>query len=107
EVIRPQHVCDLKDVVTLLVKHYGLHEGIWGPWIEFGIGGINMINPATGKAAPAAVVPIIKFGIQPFEQPSSITVDAAQVNPKEKAHAEKQPPVRKTRAGSLRKSGKR
>jgi hypothetical protein len=78
---RPEHTCELREIVELLVRHYGLHEGIWGPWIEFGIGGANIINATDNKAAPAAIVPIVRFGIQKFATPSSMTVDAAQINP--------------------------
>jgi hypothetical protein len=39
------------------------------------------INSADNTLTPAAIVPVLKIGIQRFPEPNSLTVDAARVNP--------------------------
>jgi hypothetical protein len=68
-----------RDVVESLVRKAGLHEGLWGLYIEFGISATNLINQEDKIALPAAVVPVVKIGIQRFEQPNSFTVDASKL----------------------------
>ncbi len=68
-----------KEVTEALIKAAGIHEGIWGVYIEFGIAGTNIEQP--DGFIPAAIVPISKIGIQRFTEPNGSTVDAAKVNP--------------------------
>ena len=69
-----------KELAELLVKNQDIHEGLWGVFIEFGFNAANVSDP-TGSMQPAAIVPVLKVGIQKFPAPNSLTVDAAQVNP--------------------------
>lgn len=90
----PQIIFSHREVAEALVKAYGLHEGLWGVYIEFGIiaGNIPVAGAIdTSNIVPAAVVPVNKIGIQRFSEPNSLTVDAAIVNPapKSKKHADK------------------
>jgi hypothetical protein len=68
-----------KEVSEALIRYYGLDEGLWGLYIEFGISGANIgTDPANPDIIlPAAIVPIVKVGIQRFDQPNSLTTDAA------------------------------
>lgn len=76
------YVFDYKEVAEALIKQQGIHEGLWGIYMEFGILGTNMTSgPPEEKTIPAAIVPVLKIGIQRFDNPSSLTVDAAEVNP--------------------------
>ncbi len=70
-----------RQLAEILVKDQGIHEGLWGLYVEFGIAGTNLANPKDGTVNPAAIVPVIRIGIQPFREASSMTVDAAEVNP--------------------------
>jgi len=72
-----------KEVAEALIKKQNIHEGIWGVYIEFGIGAANVGQDPTDalNVLPAAIVPVVKIGIQRFPQPNSLTVDAAVVNP--------------------------
>ena len=69
-----------RELAAALVKEQNLHEGIWGVYIEFGIAAAN-IGPTADDIRPAALVPILKIGIQTYDEPSNLTVDAAQINP--------------------------
>jgi hypothetical protein len=71
-----------KEIAEALVKAQGLHEGLWGAYLQFGIGAANIpTGPSNETLIPAAIVPVLNIGIQRFEQPNSLTVDAAEVNP--------------------------
>ena len=70
-----------KELAELLVRQQGLTEGHWGIYLEFGMQGGN-IPVAAGAMVPVAMVRIEKIGIQRFDKPNPLTVDAAEVNPK-------------------------
>ncbi len=72
-----------QELAEILVKNQGLHEGHWGVYLEFAIQGTN-IGPNEADIVPAAIIPVLKIGIQRFDQPSGLTVDASKVNPSEK-----------------------
>lgn len=84
---------DHREVAEALIKKENVHEGLWGIYVEFGIAGANVafgigsgrpsvsVMPDDDNIVPAAVVPVLKLGIQRFEKPNRLTVDAAQVNP--------------------------
>ena len=79
-----------KQLAELLVKDRNIHEGIWGIFVRFGIHALNVNveppgEPQPAMLAPAALVPILEIGIQPFKKPTEFTVDAAEVNPAPKA----------------------
>lgn len=61
-----RHVYSIKELTEILVRHAGVTSGSWGVYVEFGIGGINSIDPALGLL-PTAMVPIVRLGIQSFE----------------------------------------
>lgn len=69
-----------KEVVEALIKAQGLHEGIWGLSVEFGIGAVNA-GPSEDQILPTAVVPIVKMGIVKGLKENNLFLDAAKVNP--------------------------
>lgn len=73
-----------KELVETLIKKQGLHEGLWMIYVEFGLSAVNA-GPSDEQLLPAAVVPIVKIGIQKGEKENSLTVDAAKVNPQSSA----------------------
>lgn len=75
-----KYTFEYKEVAAALVKQQGIHEGLWGIYLEFGIVGANT-GPSDDMMVPTAIVPVVKMGIQRFEQPSNLTVNAAEINP--------------------------
>ena len=71
-----------EEIIEALLKHQGIHEGIWGLHIQFllQVGNINL-GPTKESAVPGLIIPMAKFGLQKFDKRNGITVDAAQVNP--------------------------
>jgi hypothetical protein len=77
-----QYTFDYKEVAEALIKKQGIHEGLWGIYVEFGLGaGMVPFGPSKDMIAPAAIIPVQKIGIQRFAEPNSLTVDAAEINP--------------------------
>lgn len=71
-----------KELAEMLVKKQEIHEGLWGIYIKFGFGAINIGDPQSGALSPSAICSVQEIGIQRFDQASNLTVDAAQVNPR-------------------------
>jgi hypothetical protein len=70
------------ELAEMLIKKQGIHEGLWGVYVELGIGGANVNPVPEADAVPAAIVPLVRMGIQKFDvEVKGITVDAAVVNP--------------------------
>jgi hypothetical protein len=70
------------ELAAILVKELDLHEGLWGIYVEFSLGAANVPASPDGKTiAPAAIAAIKGIGIQRFDAPNNLTVDAAIVNP--------------------------
>lgn len=65
-----------KDVVECLLRKKNIRTGLWGLRIGFGLGATNIQLSNDSTVAPAAIVPITEIGIQRFEKPSNLTVDA-------------------------------
>jgi hypothetical protein len=78
-----QYSFSFKEVAEALIKQQGLHEGTWGIYAEFGIAAGNIKN-AEGQTVPAAIIPIVKLGLQRFEADHPLAVNAAEVNPSRK-----------------------
>jgi hypothetical protein len=49
-------------------------------YVEFGLGAAN-IGPAEDQINPAAIIPVVKLGLQKGTKEDALTVDAAKVNP--------------------------
>lgn len=71
-----------QEVVELLVKQKGIHEGIWAISFRFDLGAGNVAKQGEANSfIPAAIVPITEIGIQRVDELSNLTVDASKVNP--------------------------
>jgi hypothetical protein len=91
-----------KEVATALLKENGIHEGIWGVFIKFGIRGMN-VGASDDDLMPSAIVPVLSIGLQKFDKVNNLSVDAAAVNPRE-ARAERLIGAGKTKSASRRGS---
>lgn len=82
------YVFKYQEIAEELVKRAGVHEGYWGIYMEFGIQGAN-IGRTEDEWLPTAIVPVLKVGIQRFDKPNPLTVDASEINPPRKKRAAK------------------
>ncbi|MCH7769090.1 MAG: hypothetical protein IH828_09215 [Nitrospinae bacterium] len=76
-------IFDHKEVAEALIKHQGIHEGIWGVSVRFGFNATN-VGPSEDELAPSVIVGVLKIGLQKFPKENSLSVDAAKVNPRPK-----------------------
>ncbi len=70
-----------KEVAEALVRYNNIREGLWGISIRFGIQGANIGATPGGEIIPAAIVPILNIGLQRFDKPNNLTVDASVLGP--------------------------
>jgi hypothetical protein len=81
-------VFQYEEIIEALLKHQGIHEGIWGLHLEFGlnVANINVGSPGDKKErlVPGLVIPLLKIGITKTEKAGGISVDASKVNPSSK-----------------------
>lgn len=70
-----------KEIVTALIKANDIHEGIWGLFVNFGIGATNA-GPNENELKPTAMIPILQMGLMRFDKETSLSVDASKVNPR-------------------------
>lgn len=71
----------LKELATLLVSHYGYHDGLYEVSVEISIG-IGPVGPSPEETLPGAIVGVSRIGLVKAARASKHTVDAAEVNPK-------------------------
>ncbi|HMG84927.1 MAG TPA: hypothetical protein VK574_04250 [Terracidiphilus sp.] len=70
-----------KEIAENLIKAQGIHEGIWGLFLKFGLSAAN-VGENDAALKPAAIIPVLEIGLQKMDKESNIAVDAAKVNPK-------------------------
>jgi alcohol dehydrogenase class IV len=71
-----------QEVVEALIKHQGIHEGLWSLRVEFALGAANVhTTPGGAEMVPAAIIPLQSIGLQRSASLNNLTVDAAIVNP--------------------------
>jgi len=70
----------LKDIGTLLVKHYGLHEGTWDVSFEMNVA-IGQLGSSADKRLPGAMFMISRIGLIRAAALGPYTINAAEVNP--------------------------
>ena len=71
-----------KEVVAALIKEHGIQEGIWGIYVKFGIRAMN-VGVSDDDLQPSAIVPVLTIGLQRVEKLNNLSVDAAEVNPRQ------------------------
>lgn len=77
-----QYVFKHRELVEIMIKRAGVHEGKWMLLANFGLAAVNS-GPNEDEIMPTAVVPLQSLGIQRAapDSPKSLVVDAAEVNP--------------------------
>ena len=81
-----QFVLNNKELLELIIKNAGLHEGKWMLMAKFGIASGNY-GPTYAEAGPGVAIAFTNVGIQRAdpETPEEMTLDASVINPPPKA----------------------
>jgi len=69
-----------QEVVEALIKHQGLHEGIWQLSPGLSMNASNL-GPNANNLRPTVMISIGPIGLLKVNQETNLTVDAAKVNP--------------------------
>jgi hypothetical protein len=70
----------LRELTEIIIKHKGLHEGLYNMSIGFNIG-FGAVGQTQESMFPGAMIGISKIGIVQVDKKNIHTVDAAEVNP--------------------------
>jgi len=70
-----------KEIVQVLLEKQGIHEGIWGLLVKFGLK-VSNVGSSPSDILPAAIIPVLEIGLQRVKEENNLAVDAAKVNPK-------------------------
>jgi hypothetical protein len=88
----PNRIADfsLVELTEILVKHQGLHEGLYNLSLEFQIA-VGAVGPTPELISPGAMIGISRIGLSKTEKEKANiqTVDAANVNPAPKKRERK------------------
>jgi hypothetical protein len=83
-----QYTFQHKELLELLIKHAGLHQGRWMLAVNFGFAALNS-GPSPDQFVPSAVVAVQSLSIVKAapEMPEALVMDAGEVNalPREEA----------------------
>jgi len=81
-----QYMFKHRELVEVMIKHAGIHEGKWVLSVNFGLAAINS-GPNEDEVVPTAMVPVQGIGIlrAPDGAPRGLVVDAAESNPAPKS----------------------
>lgn len=69
------------ELTTLLIRHYGIHRGLWTLHVDFHTSGHNFVPTGTDTAYPSVVTGVGALGVRPVEAADPLSVDATAVNP--------------------------
>jgi hypothetical protein len=73
-----------KELLILMLKDKGIHEGNWVLGAEFAFTASNIgQSPDGSDASPAGIVALSNVHIAQVQQPLPFSVDAAEANPKD------------------------
>lgn len=79
-----QYTVTHQELVELIIKRVGIHEGRWVLGVTFGFGP-GQFGPAPEQMSPGVVVAVNQISIHrespDTHAPESLVVDAAKVNP--------------------------
>lgn len=70
----------LREVGEALVKHLGLHAGLYDLGIEFKLA-VGQVGPTQDSVLPGAIVGVSRIGLAEATSKGPNTIDASEVNP--------------------------
>lgn len=83
-------ILSLQELAELLVKHKGLHEGLYNLAVQFQFA-IGAVGPSPEAVVPGVMFGVSGVGLEKVDQPGPHTVDAAVVNPAPNKSIKKSP----------------
>jgi len=96
-----KHSFSHEELLAILLKSAGIHEGLWMLSINFGLSATNMSKSNNGEEnlRPCVMAFVENFGLMRVERAlKGLTLDAAIVNPLPAVHEAKKPTPKKKAA---------
>ena len=90
-----QYLFSNKELLEMLIKQAGVHEGKWILMANLGFSAGNF-GPSSDQMSPGGVVAVLQMGIQRAspETPEQAVVDAAVFNPASSSTSKRRPSER-------------
>lgn len=82
----PTEPLSMRELAEVLIRHHGLHEGIYDTAIEFQFA-LGQVGPDPQKPMPGAMLGVSRIGLVKVNNAGPQSVDAAKVNPLKKSRA--------------------
>ena len=79
---------NLQELTTILIKHYGFHDGFYEIGLQFNIA-VGAVGSELSKVSPGAVLTVEGISLASSTGTSPLAVNAATVNPKKRATPKK------------------
>ena len=76
----PPTALSLQEMGVLLVRHYGLHDGLWDVALEIQAA-IGQFGLPPNDVLPGAMFRVSRIGLTKAAQVGPLTVNAAEINP--------------------------
>lgn len=70
------------ELATVLLRHYGIHQGLWTLQVNFNASGHNFVDVRDESVAPGVLIGVRSVCLRQVQTADPLTVDAAAVNPK-------------------------
>ena len=96
-----KHSFSHEELLAILLKSAGIHEGLWMLSINFGLSATNMSKSNNGEEnlRPCVMAFVENFGLMRVERAlKGLTLDAAIANPLPAVHEAKKPTPKKKAA---------
>ncbi|WP_458069258.1 hypothetical protein [Rhodanobacter sp. BL-MT-08] len=96
-----KHSFSHEELLAIVLKSAGIHEGLWMLSINFGLSATNMSNSNNGEEnlRPCVMAFVENFGLMRVERPlQGLTLDAAIANPMAAANTTRKPAPKKKAA---------
>ncbi|GAB2562713.1 hypothetical protein GCM10027066_02630 [Dyella jejuensis] len=77
-----------KELATILVKHFGLHEGKFNLAVEYQVGS-GPIGPNKESLVPGIMVAFSRLNLVKADKDGPLVVDASEVNPRPRSKSRK------------------
>lgn len=90
----PDNELKLTELLELLVRHFGHHEGLFDLAVHFKIGA-GAVRPEKGEVLPGAIFGFAGISLKRVDKVGPNTLDAAVVNPRITTRAESKKKSRK------------
>ena len=75
-----QIIYDPRELIAMILKERGIHDGMWTLSVEFQLG-VGFAGTQPSQALPTAMASVSRIGIARANEQGGISFDAAELNP--------------------------